>query len=121
VPQAQWLVLALKVALISGFLSLAGWVGLYSFLADWWTNPIGRTLVAKTTLIALLFIPTTLSLFWNLNRLDSYIAGWIDVGLIGLVSPVMLWRSIVWWRLHRAGELPRNGSAGNPGGDADGP
>jgi hypothetical protein len=110
VTQDAWLTLALKVALIAGFCSLAAWIALYSALASWWSNPIGRTLVAKTTLIALLFIPTTLSLFFNLNRLDSYIAGWIDMALIGLVTPVMLWRCFVWLKLHRAGEFPQDGS-----------
>ena len=108
--QAGWLVLALKVALIAGFISLAGWVILYSVLASWWTSPIGRTLVAKTTLIALLFIPTTLSLFFHLSRLDSWVAGWVEVGLIGLVTPTMWWRSAVWLKLHRAGRLPRDDS-----------
>ena len=106
--QAQWLVLALKVALIAGFVSLVGWVVLYSILADWLHSAIGRTLVAKTTLIAGLFIPTTLSLFFHLSRLDSWVAGWVEVGLIGLVTPTMWWRSLVWWRLHRAGRLPRD-------------
>jgi len=110
VSQAGWLVLALKVALIAGFISLAGWVILYSVLASWWTSPIGRTLVAKTTLIALLFIPTTLSLFFHLSRLDSWVAGWVEVGLIGLVTPTMWWRSAVWLKLHRAGRLPRDDS-----------
>ena len=110
--QASWLVLALKIALISGFVSLAGWVVLYSFLAEWWTNPIGRTLVAKTTLIALLFVPSSLSLFFHLNRLDSYIAGWVDVSLIGLVTPVMCVRCRVWWRLHKAGRLPQGDDDG---------
>jgi hypothetical protein len=118
VTQAQWLTLALKVALIAGFASLAGWVILYSLLASWRASPIGRTLVAKTTLIALLFVPTALSLFFRLNRLDSYIAGWVDASLIGLVSPVMWWRSLVWWRLHKAGRLPRDGNDGNQGGTA---
>jgi hypothetical protein len=117
VTQASWLALALKVALISGFVSLAGWIILYTALAPWWRNPIGRTLVAKTTLIALLFIPTSLSLFFNLSRLDSLIVGWIDMGLIGLVSPVMAWRSVVWWRLYRAGRLPRDDRDSTPGGD----
>lgn len=107
--QAQWLILALKVALISGFVSLVAWVVLYSFLAAWIRNPIGRTLVAKTALIAGLFIPSMLSLFFHLSSHDSYIAGWVDVALIGLVTPVMLWRSAVWWRLHKAGRLPRDG------------
>lgn len=113
--QAGWLILVLKVALISGFCSLAAWVVLYSVLAPWWKNPIGRTLVAKTALIAALFVPSILGLFFHLGRQDSYIVGWIDVGLIGLVTPVMLWRSAVWWKLHRAGRLPRNGNDGNPG------
>jgi len=106
--QAQWLVLALKVALIAGFASLVGWVVLYSVLADWWAASIGRTLVAKTMLIAALFVPSILSLFFHLNRLDSYIAGWVDVALIALVTPVMWWRSLVWIRLHRAGQLSRD-------------
>jgi hypothetical protein len=113
--QAAWLVLVLKVALIAGFCSLAGWIVLYSILAPWYRNPIGRTLVAKTTLIALLFIPTALSLFFHLSRMDSYAAGWIDAGLIGLVSPVMWWRSRLWVKLHRAGRLPRDGNDGNTG------
>jgi len=112
VSQAGWLVLCLKVALIAGFISLAGWVVLYSILADWWLSPIGRTLVVKTTLIALLFIPTTLALFFHLSRLDSWVAGWVQVALIGLVTPTMLWRCGVWLRLHRAGRLPRDGGGG---------
>jgi hypothetical protein len=110
VTQAQWLILCMKVALIAGFVALAGWVVLYSVLADWWRNPIGRTLVAKTTLIALLFIPTVLSLFFRLSRLDSWVAGWVDVGLIALVAPTMVWRCLVWLKLHRAGGLPRDGN-----------
>jgi len=106
--QAQCLVLALKVALIAGFVSLVGWAVLYSVLADWWRNPIGRTLVAKTMLIAGLFVPSILSLFFHLNRLDSYIAGWVDVALIALVTPTMIWRCLVWLKLHRAGKLPRD-------------
>jgi hypothetical protein len=111
--QASWLILALKVALISGFVSLAGWVVLYTALARWWTNPIGRTLVAKTALIAALFVPSILGLFFHLGRQDSWVVGWVDTGLIGLVTPVMLWRSAVWLRLHKAGRLPRNGHDGN--------
>ena len=108
--QDEWIVLAFKVALIAGFCSLAVWIALYSVLAKWWTNPIGRTLVRLAALTAALYVPTTLSLFWHLNRADSRFVGWIDAGLIALVTPEMLWRSVVWWRLHKAGRLPQNGS-----------
>lgn len=106
------IVLALKIVLVSGFVSLVTWIAVYTRLARWWRNPIGRTLVAKTALIALLFIPTALSLFFHLSARDSRIAGWTDVVLIGLVTPVMWWRIRVWLRLHRAGRLPRNGHDG---------
>lgn len=107
--QGQWIAWVLKAGLISGFVSLTAWIALYSALAPWWRNPVGRTLVAKTALIAGLFVPSILGLFFHLSRQDSYIAGWADTALICLVSPVMWWRSIVWWRLYKAGKLPENG------------
>lgn len=110
--QAAWIVLCLKIALVSGFVSLAGWIALYTALAPWYRNPIGRTLVAKTALVAAMFVPSILSLFFHLSRRGSLVAGWVDVVLIGLVAPVMWWRSIIWVRLHRAGGLPRNGDDG---------
>jgi hypothetical protein len=108
-----WLILAVRVALIAGFCSLAGWAVLYTVLAPWWRDPIGRTLVTKTALVALLFVPSILATFFRLSVHDSYIVGWVDVGLIGLVTPVMIWRSAVWLRLHRAGRLPRDSRGGD--------
>src|SRR5258708_38401307 len=102
--QTQWIILCLKTGLISGEISLVAWVVLYSVLAAWWRNPIGRTLVAKTAPIARLFIPSILALFF---RPDFYIARWADVILLGVVTPGMIWRSVVWGRLHQAGQLPK--------------
>jgi hypothetical protein len=113
--QDQLIILCLKIGLVSGFMAIAIWVAVYSRLAKWWTSPIGRTLVIEAALIAGLFVPQILSLFFNLNRLDSRIAAWTDVVLIGAVTPVMMWRSAVWVRLHRLGRLPRNGND-HPGG-----
>lgn len=107
--QEQWIVLLLRADLVSGFCALTGWIVLYSFLAAWWRYPIGRTLVAKTALVAAMFVPSILAMFFKLSRHDSLIAGWVDVVLIGAVTPVMCWRSLVWWRLHKAGQLPRDG------------
>lgn len=116
--QDSLIVLLLKIGLVSGFVSLTGWVLVYTRLTHRkaWKNPIGLTLMVKTLLIAGLFVPTALSLFFNLNRLDSRIAAWADVVLIGAVTPVMCWRTAVWIRLHRLGELPRNGDSGKDGG-----
>lgn len=101
--QDQWLTLVFKVSLISGFISIVFWIALYTALAPWWRNSIGRTIVIKSVIIAMIFIPTMLSLFFNLNRFDSRITGWVDAILIFLVTPAMIWRSIVWWKLHKDG------------------
>jgi hypothetical protein len=106
VNEIQWITLALKIVLVSGFVSLVTWVAVYTRLAAWWRNPVGRTLVAKTLLIAGMFVPSILSLFFRLNRQDSLIAGWVDVVLIGAVTPVMLWRTAVWLHLNRTDRLP---------------
>ena len=112
--QAQWLILSFKAVSIAAVCSLTGWIVIYTRVAAWWRNPIGQTLVIKTALIALLLIPTILSLFFHLNRITSMAAGWADVGLIGLITPVMIWRSVVWLQLHR------DGTTGTlPAGDQD--
>lgn len=109
--QTQVIILCLKIGLIAGLVSIVTWVAVYHVLTKggWRRNPVGRTLVVKSLLIAGLFIPQILSLFFNLNRLDSRIAAWTDVALIGAVTPVMIWRTIVWFKLDRIGRLPRNG------------
>lgn len=99
------LIPVLKAGLICGFVSLVAWIAVYTKLAKWWRNPVGRTLVTKTALIAALFVPSILSLFFHLTRSDSILVGWIDAALIWLVTPVMLWRCFVWLRLHKAGKL----------------
>lgn len=101
--QDQAVILALKIVLISGFASLTAWVAVYTKLTSWgaWKNPVGRTLMVKSLLLAAALVPFTLSLFFTFNRLTSHIAGWVDVALIGAITPVMLWRCLVWVRLSR--------------------
>lgn len=102
----HWQILAYKVVLIAAFVSLVSWVVIYTRLTHGaaWRNPVGRSLLVKTSLIAAVIIPSTLSVFLDLSRRSSVIVGWVDVALIGLVTPVMLWRSAVWIRLARAGD-----------------
>lgn len=99
--ETQLITLLLRIGLIAGFLSILLWVALYTYWARWWKNTVGRTLVIKDILIAILLIPTTLSLFVHLNRANSLTVAWIDVGLIGLIAPVMCWRVVTWARFTR--------------------
>ena len=110
--QADWLILASKTVTVAAFVSLTAWIAVYTRVAHWWRNPVGQTLVVKTAIIALLLIPTILSLFFHLNRATSWAAGWVDVALIGAITPVMAWRIRVWIRVNRDGSTGRI-AAGN--------
>jgi hypothetical protein len=108
VSQDQAIILCFKAAEIAGLVTIAVFVGCYSRWAAWWSNPIGRTIVAKDLLLILAFIPSLLSVFLNFSRFTSHIAAWADVAVIGLISPVMIWRTIVFGRIHRDGERGRD-------------
>ena len=112
--QEALLVLLLKVFLISGFVALAGWVGLYTWLTGGaaWRNPVGQTLVIKSLLVACTFLVIALGAFFPWFGEHPLVTGWIDFALIGGVTPVMWWRSAVWVRLHRAGKLHQDDSDG---------
>jgi hypothetical protein len=99
--QQDAIILCLKIGLIAGFASIAFWVAVYSRLTRGgaWRNTIGLSLIIEALLIAGLFVPQVLSLFFQLNRLDSRIVAWTDVTLIGLVSPVMAWRTVAFLRM----------------------
>lgn len=99
--QDQVIILLFKIGAIAGFVSIIAWVAVYTRLARWWRSPIGRTLVAKSLLLAGLLVPTIMSLFFHFNRLTSYVAGWIDVALVCAIAPVMAWRTIVWLKVSK--------------------
>lgn len=94
--QDQVLILALKVSCIIGVIGLVQWVIVYSILERWWRHQLGWSLVAKTILIAGLLSLTLISVFFHVNRYNSRVILWLDIILIFLIAPVMIWRSIVW-------------------------
>lgn len=101
--QDDAIILAFKAAEVSGLVTITFFIICYSTWARWWSNQIGRTIVVKDLLLIVVFIPSVLSLFLDFNRLTSHIAAWTDIAMIGLISPVMIWRTVVFWRIHKAG------------------
>lgn len=110
--QEQAIVLAFKIAEIASLVTIAAFVGYYTVLARWWRSPIGLTIVAKDIALILVLLPSVLSMFFQFNRLTSYVAAWFDVGSFTMVPVIMVWRIVVWRRLDRLGRLPRNGHDG---------
>ena len=66
--QAQWIILAFKVADIASVVTIAAFIGVYTRYAKWWRNPIGRTIVIKDVALILVLIPSILSIFFQFNR-----------------------------------------------------
>ena len=99
--QDQLIILLFKVVILADVTAIAAFLVIYSVLAPWWRNEIGRTIAIKDILLGAALTPSVLSFFLHFNRLTSYVAAWVDIGLFGLIAVVMIWRSLVWVRIHR--------------------
>ena len=98
--QDDLLILGFKVTLVAGEIAALLWVGVYTYLARWWSNPIGATVTRFAIYIAALYVPSILSLFFHLSRLTSLVAGWFDVAIFAVVAVELLRRVPLWIRLH---------------------
>ena len=99
--QEQLIITCFRGDLIADLIAVILFTVIYSVLAPWWRNPIGRTLVMMDVLVGLAVLPTVLSLFWSFNRLTSLIAAWADVGIFAAIALVILARIPLWVRLHK--------------------
>ena len=102
--QDNVILLAFKVVEVASVVTIVAFIACYSRWARWWSNPIGRTIVYKDIALILVLVPSILSIFWHFNRLTSHIAAWFDVGSFALVPIIMVWRVIVFGKIHRAGK-----------------
>lgn len=108
--QDNLILLLFKIVIVADLVTLAAFVAVYTRLAKWWANTIGRTIVIKDILLGAALTPSVLSLFLKFNRLTSHIAAWVDIALFAGIAAVMVWRCFVWGKLHRIGRLARDGS-----------
>lgn len=90
-----------RIVLIADLTAIITFIAVYTSLAPWWRNQIGRTLVIKDILLILILIPSILSLFFSFNRLTSHIATWLDLCFLAALTPVMIWRIAVWIKIHK--------------------
>ena len=98
--QDELLILGFKITLIAGEAAALLWVAVYSYLAQWRSNPIGATVTRFALYLAAVYVPSILSLFFHLNRLTSRAAGWFDMALFAVIAIELLHRIPLWVRLH---------------------
>lgn len=101
--QDHLLILLFRTADLFAMASIVLFVGVYWKLAPWWRNPIGRTIVAKDILLFVALIPSALSMFVHFTRVPAHVAAWFDLGCVAGIGVVMVWRTVVWWRVHKSG------------------
>ena len=104
------ILLCFKVVEVTSVVAILAFIACYSRWAAWLRNPIGRTIVLKDIALVLVLIPSILSIFVDFNRLTSHIAAWFDVGSFALVPVIMVWRTFVFWKIHKAGKREDGGS-----------
>ena len=102
--QDALILLLFKVMLIFDALAIFTFIAIYTAVAKWWQDQIGRTIVIKDALLGVALLPSILAFFFTFSRLGTHIAAWVDVGLFGLIGPVMAWRCVIWIKIHRKGD-----------------
>lgn len=102
--QEQLITELFKIDLIADLTAVVLFTAVYTVLAPWWRNPVGRTLVVLDILLGLAVIPSLLSLFFQFSRLTSYLAAWFDTGIFALIALALLQRIPLWIRLHRSNQ-----------------
>ena len=102
--QDEIITLCFKIILLTNLAAIFAFIGIYTKLAPWWKDVIGRSIVTFDILLGMAFIPSIVSLFWHINRLTSYVMAWIDVGIFTLIAATMIWRCLTWVRVHKNSE-----------------
>lgn len=110
--QDDAILLAFKIVEVASLVTIVAFVAYYTKIAPWYRNPIGRTIVIKDLALMLVLIPSILSIFLHFGRLTSHIAAWFDVASFSAIPVIMVWRIVVWRRIHKAGQFPQNGNNG---------
>lgn len=108
--QDQLISLLYRIVLIAGELSVVGFVVVYTVLAPWWRNPLGRTIVQLDLLIGSAMLISILSLFFNFNRLTSRVAGWLDLAVFTMITLTLSARIPLFIRTHRRRVAGEDGS-----------
>jgi hypothetical protein len=92
-----------KTCLLFAFLTTFLFILQYTFIAPWWTEPLGRTIVIKDIALLMAFSLGIMSLFFHINILTRPdVSLGIASGIYFLIGVIMVWRMTVWNRIFRS-------------------
>lgn len=114
VPGSHMQVFIYRAVVTSALASNAAFLAVYTSLARWWRNPVGRTIVAVDLAVFLALLPVALSLYFTFSRLDSRLAAGLDLASITAIPVTMCWRIWTWLHLQRAEDAGREAVGREP-------
>jgi hypothetical protein len=108
----------LKAGVTGAALAIVLFLVQYTVSAPWWMDPVGRTVVAKDAALLVLLGPNCLSIFWP-SLVSPMVIAWADISALFLVTTLMAWRCVVWYRIQRPWPLSirKNRPRSTPMGD----
>jgi len=99
--QDQVMLLLLKAGIVAGIASVLTWIIVYGRLQPWWRDQIGLSLVTMKVIVTGQLCFLGLAVFLHLSRLDNRLIGWAYTVFTLAITPVMVWRTVVWIRASR--------------------
>lgn len=100
-------------AIIAATLAVIESVLQWTASSPWWKDPIGSTFVVKDFALLVVLVPTTILLIWP--DVISQLAGAIllFVSMVSITA-VMVWRSVVLYKIQRPWPLPPRDNTRHP-------
>lgn len=96
------LALAGRLAVEGVFYSAILFVAAVSLYWPWWKSQIGWSITAKSIALALAILPAMLTYWFGRGVYREFPwLGWVAVGALVLIPPILAWRAVIIWHFQR--------------------
>ena len=95
-----WMTDSLDGATIAATLAIFLFVLQYTLTSPWWRDQVGTTIVVKDLALLAILVPSCAVLIWH-SLLTVRQSAWISLIVLSLMTLVMLWRCVVWYRVSK--------------------
>jgi hypothetical protein len=100
-PSSHFQLVLYRVVVLAAELVTVAFIVVYTRLARWWRNPVGRRIVFADIAVGVALLPISLSLFFSFSRLTSELAAGLDLGAVSSIPLNTAWGIYTWLRLPR--------------------
>jgi hypothetical protein len=84
---------------VIAFCTTVGFIVLYSVVAKWWQNTLGRCIVALDGAVALTLLPGVIHHWFGVSSADTPFFAWFSLVSFAAVPLVVAWRGVILLRI----------------------